>query len=158
MLSPMLKAKSMDISGVSSTTAGSDASLDLGSRETCTDSTVSNSASKDITSSEAVKAQELPLKLVAENNSCIDLSARKDKAIKLASSSTSILIYVDWSQKLSEKYDTHYLETLPEVYKYGPVTKKARTEPLSLYTCLEAFLREEPLVPEDMWLVSLPLD
>ncbi|XP_068302642.1 ubiquitin carboxyl-terminal hydrolase 5 isoform X2 [Pyrus communis] len=151
MLSPMLKAKSMDISGVSSTTAGSDASLDLGSREACTDSTVSNSASKDITSSEAVKAQELPLKLVAENNSCIDLSARKDKAIKLASSSTSILIYVDWSQKLSEKYDTHYLETLPEVYKYGPVTKKARTEPLSLYTCLEAFLREEPLVPEDMW-------
>ncbi|ESR43742.1 hypothetical protein CICLE_v100137952mg, partial [Citrus x clementina] len=40
---------------------------------------------------------------------------------------------------------------LPEVFKNGPVTKKARTEPLSLYTCLEAFLREEPLVPEDMW-------
>ncbi|PKI63580.1 hypothetical protein CRG98_016024, partial [Punica granatum] len=52
---------------------------------------------------------------------------------------------------LSEKYDTQYLENLPEVCKYGHVSKKTRTEPLSLYTCLEAFLREEPLVPEDMW-------
>ncbi|KAJ6408414.1 hypothetical protein OIU84_011682 [Salix udensis] len=57
----------------------------------------------------------------------------------------------DSNAELLEKYDTRYLENLPEVFKYGPVNKKSRTEPLSLYTCLEAFLREEPLVPEDMW-------
>ncbi|MCH95154.1 ubiquitin carboxyl-terminal hydrolase 5-like, partial [Trifolium medium] len=88
-----------------------------------------------------------------DNNACIDLSMGEDKVVKLSPSSARVLVYIDWSQKLLEKYDTHPLETLPEVLKYGPVTKKARTEPLSLYTCLEAFLREEPLVPEDMWLV-----
>lgn len=77
----------------------------------------------------------------------------EDKVVKFSPSSATVLVYMDWSQKLLEKYDTHVLETLPEVLKYGPITKKARTEPLSLYTCLEAFLREEPLVPEDMWLV-----
>lgn len=77
----------------------------------------------------------------------------EEKVVKFSPSSATVLVYMDWSQKLLEKYDTHVLETLPEVLKYGPITKKARTEPLSLYTCLEAFLREEPLVPEDMWLV-----
>ncbi|XP_021800114.1 ubiquitin carboxyl-terminal hydrolase 5 isoform X1 [Prunus avium] len=154
MLSPMLRTKSLEhtkISGLSSATEGSDPSLDLCSGGACTDSVVSNSANKDITSSKPVSSLELPLQLVGENNTCTDLWVGVEKAIRLASSSTSILIYVDWSQKFLEKYDTHYLENLPEVFKYGPVTKKARTEPLSLYTCLEAFLREEPLVPEDMW-------
>ncbi|XP_034223617.1 ubiquitin carboxyl-terminal hydrolase 5 isoform X2 [Prunus dulcis] len=154
MLSPMLRTKSLErtkISGVMSATEGSDPSLDLCSAEACTDSVVSNSANKDITSSKPVSSLELPLQLVGENNTCTDLWVGVEKAIRLASSSTSILIYVDWSHKFLEKYDTHYLENLPEVFKYGPVTKKARTEPLSLYTCLEAFLREEPLVPEDMW-------
>nr|GMD28077.1 ubiquitin carboxyl-terminal hydrolase 5 [Ipomoea batatas] len=89
--------------------------------------------------------------LVDENNACIDLTIGEDKAVKVSSSSKSILVFIDWPQQLLENYDTHYLENLPEVTKYGSVTKKARTEPLSLYSCLEAFLREEPLVPEDMW-------
>ncbi|KAK2416497.1 ubiquitin carboxyl-terminal hydrolase [Trifolium repens] len=109
---------------------------------------VSNSIHKDNTVS---KVPTLPLLLVDDNNACIDLSMGEDKVVKLSLSSARVLVYIDWSQKLLEKYDTHPLETLPEVLKYGPVTKKARTEPLSLYTCLEAFLREEPLVPEDMW-------
>ncbi|KAL0369879.1 UNVERIFIED_CONTAM: Ubiquitin carboxyl-terminal hydrolase 5 [Sesamum angustifolium] len=73
------------------------------------------------------------------------------KVVKLSSSSMSILVFVDWSQKLLGSYDTSHIENLPDVCKYGHVSKKARNEPLSLYTCLEAFLREEPLVPEDMW-------
>lgn len=113
----------------------------------------SNIAKEDATSSKAVTLPNLPLQLVDESNVCFDLSVEGDKTIRIPSSSTSIVVYVDWSQKLLEKYNTHFLENLPEVFKNGPVTKKARTEPLSLYTCLEAFLREEPLVPEDMWLV-----
>ncbi|XP_027349722.1 ubiquitin carboxyl-terminal hydrolase 5 isoform X2 [Abrus precatorius] len=112
---------------------------------------VSNSVNKDSTDSKTPPMPTLPLLLVDESNACIDLSMGEEKAVKLSPSSPTILVYIDWSQKLLEKYDTHSLETLPEVLKYGPVTKKARTEPLSLYTCLEAFLREEPLVPEDMW-------
>lgn len=114
---------------------------------------VSNSLNKDFTNSKAPSMPTLPLLLVGDNNACIDLSMGEEKVVKLPQSSPKVLVYIDWSQKLLEKYDTHPIESLPEVLKYGPVTKKARTEPLSLYTCLEAFLREEPLVPEDMWLV-----
>lgn len=113
----------------------------------------SNIAKEDASSSKAVTLPNLPLQLVDESNVWFDLSLEGDKTIRIPSSSTSIVVYVDWSQKLLEKYNTHFLENLLEVFKNGPVTKKARTEPLSLYTCLEAFLREEPLVPEDMWLV-----
>ncbi|KAK4758907.1 hypothetical protein SAY87_020208 [Trapa incisa] len=94
-------------------------------------------------------SEELPLQLVDENNACINLSVG-DEAIKCSSSSFLHLV-INWSTELLEKYDIHCLESLPEVCKYGYVSKKARTEPLSLYACLEAFLREEPLVPEDMW-------
>ncbi|KAB2063321.1 hypothetical protein ES319_A10G208800v1 [Gossypium barbadense] len=93
---------------------------------------------------------KLPLQLVDESKTCIDLSAGDEKAINLSAMS-HVVVYLDWTSKLLEKFNINYLENLPEVFKYGPITKKARTEPLSLYTCLEAFLREEPLVPEDMW-------
>lgn len=123
--------------------------------DACAPNMMSNSVNKDTTNSKAppMPLPTLPLLLVDDNNACIDLSMGEEKVVKLSPLSPKILVYIDWSQKLLEKYDTHPLETLPEVLKYGPVTKKARTEPLSLYTCLEAFLREEPLVPEDMWLV-----
>lgn len=100
---------------------------------------------------------KLPLQLVDENNVCIDLSVGEDKPVKISSFSKSLLVFINWSKELLEKYDTSYLENLPEVCKNGPPTKKARTEPLSLYSCLEAFLLEEPLVSEpDMWLVFPP--
>lgn len=95
---------------------------------------------------------KLPLQLVDENNVCIDLSAGDEKPIKISSLSKSLLVFINWSKRLLEKYDTSYLENLPGVCKNGLPAKKARTEPLSLYSCLEAFLREEPLVSEpDMW-------
>ncbi|KAF8391515.1 hypothetical protein HHK36_023820 [Tetracentron sinense] len=144
MLSPMLRTESLgpsDLPDTSISVATSHAACDISS-EAGTDS---------IDTDKICSVAKLPLQLVDENNACIDLSTGEEKVIKLSSSSTSILVFIDWSKKHLEKYDTHYLENLPEVFKYGPVTKKARNEPLSLYTCLEAFLREEPLVPEDMW-------
>lgn len=159
MLSPLLRAESLrqaDIADSNTLVVASDACHDSSPGEACSDpisDSIRNSSSKGSSSSKALASLKLPLQLVDENNACIDLSVGEEKAIRLSSSATSIIVYVDWSQELLEKYDTHYLENLPEVLKYGPVNKKARTEPLSLYTCLEAFLREEPLVPEDMWLV-----
>ncbi|KAF7803975.1 ubiquitin carboxyl-terminal hydrolase 5 [Senna tora] len=136
MLSPLLRK-------------GSNCS-DTNSGEACGGTISSNSLNKDGTDSKA-SIPKLPLQLVDDTNGCIDLSMGEEKVVKPSTSSPTVLVYVDWSQKLLEKYDTQPLENLPEVLKYGPVTKKARSEPLSLYTCLEAFLREEPLVPEDMW-------
>ncbi|CAL9236397.1 unnamed protein product [Arabidopsis halleri] len=95
-------------------------------------------------------ASKLSLQLIDENNKTINLPDDEAEAIKLPSSAT-VTIYLDWTPELSGMYDITCLESLPEVLKYGHATKKARSEPLSLYACLEAFLREEPLVPDEMW-------
>ncbi|CAM8973220.1 unnamed protein product [Rhodiola kirilowii] len=147
MLSPLLRVKEP---GSSNHTVGaSDSSSDIGSNEAGTDSTPS--LSKESHNSTKLVPQELHLQMVDENNVCIDISTGGDKVVKLSSSMDSILVFIDWTDNQLENYDTHYLESLPEVLKPGPATKKARSEPLSLYTCLEAFLREEPLVTDDMW-------
>lgn len=153
MLSPMLRAERQGQTDISENSISVAAlhSSDIITSEACTDSIESTLKDKDGNNYKTVTLSKLPLQLVDENNACIDLSVGEEKAIKLSSSSMSILVFMDWSHKFLEKYDTQFLENLPEVFKYGSVTKKARTEPLSLYTCLEAFLREEPLVPEDMW-------
>lgn len=156
MLSPLLRKGSNVEQAITSESsipkAMSDQCSDTNSGDACAGTIMSNPLNKDGTDSKA-PIPKLPLQLVDDTNACIDLSMGEEKVVKLSPSSATVLVYVDWSQKLLEKYDTQPLETLPEVLKYGPVTKKTRTEPLSLYTCLEAFLREEPLVPEDMWLV-----
>ncbi|KAJ8451081.1 hypothetical protein Cgig2_026890 [Carnegiea gigantea] len=56
-----------------------------------------------------------------------------------------------WTDKERELYDISYLEDLPEVCKSGFTAKKTRQEAVSLFSCLEAFLREEPLGPDDMY-------
>ncbi|KAL0896605.1 hypothetical protein Bca101_080566 [Brassica carinata] len=101
-------------------------------------------------SSSEVIGSKLSVQLNDENNRTVKLPDNEAEAIKLLSSAT-VTIYLDWATELSGMYDTTCLEGLPEVLKYGPATKKARSEPLSLYACLEAFLREEPLVPDEMW-------
>ncbi|KAJ9141160.1 hypothetical protein P3X46_031732 [Hevea brasiliensis] len=152
MLSSFLRAESSrhtEIADSNNLVAESDACHDSSSGEAYTDP-VSDSIMNS-SSSKALALLRLPLQLADESNTLTDLSVGEEEVIRLSSSATAIIVYVDWSQELLESYDTHYLENLSEVLKYGPVNKKARTEPLSLYTCLEAFLREEPLVPEDMW-------
>ena len=94
---------------------------------------------------------KLPLHMIDENNVYVDLTIGDEKTVRVPSSLSSMRVFIDWSMEDLQKYDTSYLENLPEVQKYGPAPKKTRSEPLSLYACLEAFLREEPLVPEDMW-------
>ncbi|CAL9099304.1 unnamed protein product [Musa acuminata var. zebrina] len=56
-----------------------------------------------------------------------------------------------WSDKEHEIYDFNFLEDLPEVFKSSFMLKKTRQEAITLYSCLEAFLKEEPLGPDDMW-------
>ncbi|KAI4348860.1 hypothetical protein L6164_009529 [Bauhinia variegata] len=59
-------------------------------------------------------------------------------------------VIVLWSDKMIQKYDTCLLSSLPEVFKPNLLTTRTQ-ESVSIYKCLEAFLREEPLGPEDMW-------
>ncbi|TKY61900.1 Ubiquitin carboxyl-terminal hydrolase 8 [Spatholobus suberectus] len=59
-------------------------------------------------------------------------------------------VFVLWSDKMLKLYDTYLLDSLPEVFKPRSFTKRTQ-ESVSIYKCLEAFLKEEPLGPEDMW-------
>lgn len=68
--------------------------------------------------------------------------------------SKRLYVLVSWPQKQIEGYDTHLLTSLPEVFKSSFFAKRPQ-ESVSLYKCLEAFLQEEPLGPEDMWSVHL---
>ncbi|XP_058104994.1 ubiquitin carboxyl-terminal hydrolase 9-like [Magnolia sinica] len=62
-----------------------------------------------------------------------------------------IKVLLDWSEREFELYDFSFLEDLPEVLKSGFTMKKTRQEAISLFSCLESFLKEEPLGPDDMW-------
>ena len=72
----------------------------------------------------------------------------KDTLIK---PSQHIRVFLDWTDKEHDLYDANYLRDLPEVHKTGFTVKKTRQEAISLFSCLEAFLTEEPLGPDDMW-------
>lgn len=61
-------------------------------------------------------------------------------------------VLVCWPEKSIQQYDTCLLSSLPEVFKSGILARRPQ-ESVSLYKCLEAFLKEEPLGPEDMWSV-----
>ncbi|XP_054823916.1 ubiquitin carboxyl-terminal hydrolase 10-like isoform X2 [Prosopis cineraria] len=62
-----------------------------------------------------------------------------------------IRVFLDWTDREHGLYDSSYLRDLPEVHKTGFTVKKTRQEAISLFSCLEAFLTEEPLGPDDMW-------
>ncbi|KAG2674250.1 hypothetical protein I3760_13G125300 [Carya illinoinensis] len=64
--------------------------------------------------------------------------------------SSRLYVLVCWPESHMEQYDTKLLCSLPEVFKSGFYVKRPQ-ESISLYKCLEAFLQEEPLGPEDMW-------
>ncbi|CAL9012345.1 unnamed protein product, partial [Prunus brigantina] len=66
--------------------------------------------------------------------------------------SKQLNVLVCWPKKYIAEYDTRLLSSLAEVFKSSLFAKKP-LESVSLYKCLEAFLKEEPLGPED---VELP--
>ncbi|KAL4578562.1 hypothetical protein LXL04_014686 [Taraxacum kok-saghyz] len=59
-------------------------------------------------------------------------------------------VLVSWSDKMLEEHDQRLLISPAEIYKPALLSKRPQ-ESISLYKCLEAFLKEEPLGPEDMW-------
>ncbi|XP_050377387.1 ubiquitin carboxyl-terminal hydrolase 9-like [Argentina anserina] len=99
---------------------------------------------------EEVSSRELSFRLFLaldeRGNTCKPLE--KFSSLK---SGKNIKVFLDWTEKEDESYDASYLKDLPEVYKPGNTAKKTRQEAISLFTCLEAFLKEEPLGPSDMW-------
>ncbi|KAL8526927.1 hypothetical protein ACS0TY_015974 [Phlomoides rotata] len=68
-----------------------------------------------------------------------------NEPVPILKSDQKIEVSVSWSHKMIQEYDTSILSVLPEVCKERPL------DSISLYKCVDAFLREEPLGPDDMW-------
>ncbi|KAG8083708.1 hypothetical protein GUJ93_ZPchr0016g2636 [Zizania palustris] len=61
-----------------------------------------------------------------------------------------LYVSVYWQQSALRQYGTSMLSCLPEIHKLELVPKGTE-DYVALHGCLEAFLKEEPLGPEDMW-------
>nr|GMD73639.1 ubiquitin carboxyl-terminal hydrolase 8 [Ipomoea batatas] len=73
-----------------------------------------------------------------------------NEPLKFSDMPERLNVLVCWPDKMLEQYNRSAFSSLPEVFKSGFFTKKPQ-ESVSFYKCLEAFLKEEPLGPEDMW-------
>ena len=60
-------------------------------------------------------------------------------------------LLMGWSDKEHEIYNLKYMDDLPDVFKPGFMSKKTQQEAVNLFSCLDAFLKDEPLGPDDMW-------
>nr|VDC87119.1 unnamed protein product [Brassica oleracea] len=95
---------------------------------------------------ESVPDPVLRLYLTDDIGGSIESEILKEKPVNIKSKRLNVL--ARWPVKELDVYDTCLLSSLPEVSKFG--TKRPQ-ETVSLYKCLEAFLTEEPLGPDDMW-------
>ncbi|KAL2902963.1 Ubiquitin carboxyl-terminal hydrolase 10 [Bienertia sinuspersici] len=90
---------------------------------------------------------DLPFQLTVTEESLLTGKQIDDDYVK---SSPFLRVTLHWTDHELDLYDISYLENLPEVYKSGFSAKKTRQEAVSLFSCLDAFLKEEPLGPDDM--------
>ncbi|XP_073150353.1 ubiquitin carboxyl-terminal hydrolase 8 [Henckelia pumila] len=79
-----------------------------------------------------------------------DSEITMEEPVNLKAMPTRLNVLACWSESTAKHYNVQPLSLLPEVFKSGFFTKRPQ-ESISLFKCLEAFLKEEPLGPEDMW-------
>ncbi|KAJ8749980.1 hypothetical protein K2173_013895 [Erythroxylum novogranatense] len=93
---------------------------------------------------------ELEFYVTNDRGTVKDIKIAMDEPVSMTGTTRRFNVLVCWPEKHIERYDTHRLSSLPEIFRSGFHAKKPQ-ETVSLYKCLEAFLKEEPLGPEDMW-------
>ncbi|KAL5709027.1 ubiquitinyl hydrolase 1 [Ranunculus cassubicifolius] len=71
-------------------------------------------------------------------------------SLSITESTGRVDVHTCWPHGLTEKYDIQRFSSLPVIFKSGFFARKPQ-ESVALYSCLESFLKEEPLGPEDMW-------
>lgn len=65
-----------------------------------------------------------------------------------------IRVLLEWRDKEYGLYNISFLKNPPVVFESELVKWEKQWEEVSLFSCLEAFLKEEPLGLEDTWLVT----
>ncbi|XP_012486621.2 ubiquitin carboxyl-terminal hydrolase 9 [Gossypium raimondii] len=98
---------------------------------------------------EGALSTDLSLRLLLTDDRVMNFKAFKKDTLFEPGKILSVVM--DWTDKEQGLYDASYLKDIPEVHKAGFAAKKTRQEAISLSSCLDAFLVEEPLGPDDMW-------
>ncbi|XP_078430807.1 ubiquitin-specific protease 8 [Wolffia australiana] len=82
-----------------------------------------------------------------------EIETGEDPTLENETSAATVYVLVCWHGAALDRYDFRLLGPPAEVHRSGPLSKQAQEESdrVSLYSCLEAFLKEEPLGPDDMW-------
>ncbi|KAK3140274.1 hypothetical protein QOZ80_5AG0398500 [Eleusine coracana subsp. coracana] len=78
------------------------------------------------------------------------LKIEMDQPVTLKGLQKRLHVAVCWQDSGLEQYNLGSLDSLPEVYKAVLFSRRPQ-DTCSLYACLEAFIKEEPLGPDDMW-------
>ncbi|KAI5071347.1 hypothetical protein GOP47_0013598 [Adiantum capillus-veneris] len=86
-----------------------------------------------------------------DNLVLIDLSKLLPSVFHSSQPNTKIHAVVEWSEKAMEFYDLSQFEGMPEAFSSKCSMKAVRQDAISLHGCLDAFVKEEPLGPEDKW-------
>lgn len=73
-----------------------------------------------------------------------------DEPLVISEFTERLDVLVMWPDTMINKYDTCLMSSLPDVFKPHFLARRPQ-EFVDLYKCLEAFLKEEPLGPDDMW-------
>ncbi|XP_021757775.1 ubiquitin carboxyl-terminal hydrolase 10-like [Chenopodium quinoa] len=100
-------------------------------------------------SAECKCSSDLPFQLTVTEDRLSSIGRQIDD--DYVRSSSFLRVTLHWTDNVHELYDISYLEDFPEVCKSGFTAKKTRQEAVSLFSCMDAFLKEEPLGPDDMW-------
>ncbi|KAA8550136.1 hypothetical protein F0562_001848 [Nyssa sinensis] len=93
---------------------------------------------------------ELQFYLTNEKGTLRDSRIVMNEPVTSTALPVRLSVLVCWPEKMFERYNTNLLSSLPEVFKSSFFARRPQ-DTVSLYKCLEAFLKEEPLGPEDMW-------
>lgn len=94
---------------------------------------------------------DLEFYLTNEKGTVRETRIAMDEPIKITALSGRLSVLVCWPGSMVNLYKTCNLpSSIPQVFKPDFLSKRPQ-ETVALYKCLEAFLKEEPLGPDDMW-------
>lgn len=107
-------------------------------------------ATADAAEAEKDFMDEFQFYLTDEKCQVMHSKIEMSESISLTGLQKQLHVLVYWQDKAMGRYNISLLNFLPEIHKSELFAERPQ-ESVSLYACLEAFLKEEPLGPEDMW-------
>ncbi|XP_073109588.1 ubiquitin carboxyl-terminal hydrolase 8 isoform X3 [Elaeis guineensis] len=147
LLQPFLESKvavlDVDQDDGKSSSSSEVTEMDMGSHMADFEATADTAEEKDF-------MDEFQFYLTDEKCQVMNSKIEMSESILLTGLQKQLHVLVCWQDKAMGRYNISLLNFLPEIHKSELFAERPQ-ESVSLYACLEAFLKEEPLGPDDMW-------